>query len=284
MIMLGKTQEMVVDRFSDAGAYLGETAGAEKLVLLPNRYVPENCREGDTVRVFLYRDSEDRPIATTLTPRLELGQMALLKVLQVSEIGAFLDWGLPKDLFLPYKEQRGEIRPGQYVMAALYLDRSDRLSATMHVDRFLSADSPYRRDDRVSGTVYACREDIGAFVAVDGKYFGLIPAQELYTRLKPGDTVEARVIRVRPDGRLNLSPRRKAYAQMDDDAAVILEHLAKTGGILGVGDKSDAELIRTELSLSKSAFKRAAGRLLKEGRIRIFGDHIESAEKENAGN
>ncbi len=277
MFNLGEYQTLIVDHFADAGAFLRESAG-EETVLLPGRQVPEGTDVGSLLTVFLYKDSEDRLIATTGTPLLVRGGIALLSVKQTSPIGAFLDWGLAKDLFLPFKETKGELKPGQKVLVTLYVDKSRRLAATMRVDRLLRADSPYREGDRVTGTVYAVKEEIGAFVAVDNSYFGLIPRQELYERLRPGDPVSARVMRVRRDGKLDLSPRKKAYAQLKPDAEVIWEHLTAAGGILGVGDKSDAALIKTELSLSKNAFKRAAGHLLKEGRIRIYDDHIEAAD------
>ena len=277
MFLLGKMQTLIVDHFADAGAYLKESTGRDT-VLLPARQVPEGTQAGDLLMVFLYKDSEDRPIATTARPALELGQMALLKVKALSSIGAFLDWGLSKDLFLPFKETAGELKTGQEVLVTLYLDKSERLAASMRIDKLLQSDPPYEKDDKVSGRVYAVNPEIGAFVAVDDKYFGLIPKQELYETLKIGDTVEARVIRKRLDGKLNLSPRRKAYAQLDPDGKTILEHLEAAGGILGVGDKSDAALIKTELSMSKNAFKRAAGHLLKAGKIRVFEDHIEEVK------
>ena len=275
---LGKTTRLTVDHFTDNGAYLrhGDDL-SEKLetVLLPNRYIPEGTKTGDALEVFLYRDSEDRPIATTDKPLIEAGGLAQLKVKAVTKIGAFLDWGLPKDLFLPYKEQRGELAAGQSVFVTLYVDKSDRLCASMHVDRFFRNDPPYEEGDRVKGTVYALNAEIGAFVAVDGLYYGLIPKQELYEKLRVGDAVEARVLKKRPDGKLNLSTRKKAYAQMKTDAEIVMEHLEMAGGILGLGDKSDAVLIKAELSMSKSAFKRAAGGLLKAGKIRIYDDRIE---------
>lgn len=275
---LGKTTRLTVDHFTDNGAYLRhEDDAAEKpeTVLLPNRYIPEGTKKGDALDVFLYRDSEDRPVATTDKPLIEAGGFARLKVKAVTKIGAFLDWGLPKDLFLPYKEQRGELAAGQTVFVTLYVDKSDRLCATMYVDRFFRNDPPYAEGDKVSGTVYALNPEIGAFVAVDGLFYGLIPKQELYEKLRVGDTVEARVLKKRPDGKLNLSPRKKAYAQMRTDAETVMEHLEMAGGILGLGDKSDAVLIKAELSMSKSAFKRAAGGLLKAGKIRVYDDRIE---------
>ncbi len=278
MWQLGKTTKLIVDHFTDNGAYLrrgDDLSEKPETVLLPNRYIPEGTKTGDALEVFLYRDSEDRPIATTDKPLIEAGGLAQLKVKAVTKIGAFLDWGLPKDLFLPYKEQRGELAAGQSVFVTLYVDKSDRLCASMHVDRFFRNDPPYEEGDRVKGTVYALNPEIGAFVAVDGLYYGLIPKQELYEKLRVGDAVEARVLKKRPDGKLNLSTRKKAYAQMKTDAEIVMEHLEMAGGILGLGDKSDAVLIKAELSMSKSAFKRAAGGLLKAGKIRIYDDRIE---------
>lgn len=282
MLKLGKSQVLVADHEAETGMYLREAGGEglaaggrRETVLLPRRYVPEGLAVGDPVLVFLYKDSEDRLIATTEKPKLELGGLAKLKCREVTRIGAFLDWGLPKDLLLPFKEQRGELRPGQEVFVTLYLDKSGRLAASMFVDKFFRSDSPYKKGDKVRGTVYGVKPEIGAFVAVDDLYFGLIPKQELYEPLSPGDAVEARVLQLRPDGKLNLSCRRKAYAQLRDDGALILAHLDMTGGILGIGDKSDASLIQAELHLSKNAFKRAAGHLLKEGKIRVYDDRIE---------
>ena len=277
MFLLGRSQALLIDHFTDAGAFLKESGGTET-VLLPEKQIPEGSKAGDLLTVFLYKDSEDRLIATVKEPLLSLGGMALLTVREVGKIGAFLDWGLPKDLLLPFKEMRGELKAGQRVLVTLYVDRSERLCASMRIDKILEENAPYQKGDTVKGTVYALNPEIGAFVAVEGRYYGLIPRQELYRALSPGDELSLRVIRRRPDGRLDLSPRGKAYIQIEPDAELIWSHLQEAGGILGVGDKSDAELIRTELSLSKNAFKRAAGHLMKEGRIRIFDDHIEAAE------
>ncbi|MBQ7146414.1 MAG: S1 RNA-binding domain-containing protein [Lachnospiraceae bacterium] len=274
MMHLGKYQTLIIDHFASAGAYLKESGSAET-VLLPGKEIPEGAQIGDLLTVFLYKDSEDRLIATTAKPKITAGEMALLTVKQTSPIGAFLDWGLSKDLLLPFKETKGELKPGQQVLVTLYVDKRARLAASMRVDKLLSAESPYQEGDQVQGIVYAVKEEIGAFVAVDGRYYGLIPRQELHERLNPGDTVSARVLKRRPDGKLNLSPRKKAYAQLGEDAAIIWQHLEETGGILGVGDKSDAALIKAELSMSKNAFKRAAGHLMKEGKIRVYDDRIE---------
>lgn len=269
MLELGKTQTLVIARINDSGAYLMDPENPEETVLLPGKQIPAGAGRGTSVSVFLYRDSEDRLIATTAKPAMELGQMAVLTVLEATRIGAFLDWGLEKDLFLPFKEQKVKVKPGMKVLAALYIDKSGRLCATMNISDRLEADPPYELNARVTGTVYGVREGIGAFVAIDNRYFGLIPEQELYSRVHIGDTVEARVIKVRPDGKLNLSTRKKAYSQMKDDAELVWQALEEYGGVLPFNDKADPEIIKRELQMSKASFKRAVGSLLKQGKIEI---------------
>lgn len=275
MIELGKIQELVVVREKSFGVFLSETDDGESAVLLPGKQVPEGTRIGDRLTVFIYRDSSDRLIATVHRPILTLGEVGVLTVKEVGKIGAFLDMGLEKDLLLPFKEQNHPVRPGEQCLVAVYRDKSNRLAATMNVYRYMSSDSPYQKDDRVTGTVYEINERLGAFVAVDNRYYGMIPEKELYGGIRPGDVVEARVLKVRPDGKLDLSPREKAYAQMDTDAALIWEAIEAGGGSLPFTDKASPERIRDEFHLSKNAFKRAVGHLLKEGRIRITDHSIE---------
>lgn len=270
---LGKRQTLTVLRETEIGVYLGEIAG-EHGVLLPRREVPEGTEQGSQLEVFLYKDSEDRLIATTHFPPLEVGTTAVLPVSQVTGIGAFLDWGLLKELFLPFKEQRGKLRPGMRVPVALYVDKSGRLCATMKIYDHLSVGAPYEKNDRVRGMVYEVKPELGVFVAVDYRYYGMIPKQELYENYRPGEEIEARVLRVRPDGKLDLSARKKAYAQMDEDAEKVWQVILSYDGVLPFTDKADPERIREEVSLSKNAFKRAVGRLLKAGRIEIRGDVI----------
>lgn len=270
MIRLGERQELVIVKKVDFGVYLAVSQEtASERVLLPARQVPEGSDVGDRLEVFIYRDSEDRLIATTCMPKLEIGQVAELTVAQTGKLGAFLDWGLEKDLFLPFKEQRGEVREGHAVLVSLYIDKSDRLCATMNVYEALRMDSPYQAEDRVRGRVYEISGNFGAFVAVDNMYSGLIAAKELYGDVRLGADVEARVLRVREDGRLDLSIREKAYLQMDTDAEKILELLDSYEGALPFNDKAAPEVIRHETGMSKNEFKRAVGRLLKQGKIEI---------------
>lgn len=270
MIRLGESQELVIVKKVDFGVYLAVSSEEDReRVLLPARQVPEGSSVGDRLEVFIYRDSEDRLIATTRVPKLQLGRTAELKVVQTGKLGAFLDWGLEKDLFLPFKEQRGKVREGDDVLVSLYIDKSDRLCATMNVYEALKTDSPYQAGDHVRGRVYELSDNFGAFVAVDNLYSGLIAVKELYGDVRLGTDVEARVIRVREDGRLDLGIREKAYLQIDTDAEKILKLLDAYEGALPFNDKAAPEVIRHETGMSKNEFKRAVGRLLKQGKVQI---------------
>lgn len=275
MIELGRIQTLVVQREKEFGVYLGETAQEKHSVLLPGKQVPEGTKVGDELEVFVYKDSEDRLIATTKKPLLQVGEAAVLTVRDVAKIGAFLDMGLEKDLLLPFKEQNHRVRQGEQCLVALYIDKSKRLAATMNVYSYMSAESPYQKDDMVKGTVYELNEELGAFVAVDNRYFGLIPKKELYGDIHLGDSIDARVIRVREDGKLDLSPRQKAYMQMDADAELVMKVIEEFDGVLPFNDKARPETIMREFKLSKNAFKRAVGKLLKENKIRITEKTIE---------
>ena len=271
MMKLGEKQVLKVERFRDFGAYLSD---GESTVLLPKKELPENLREGDEIEVFLYKDSSDRLIATTRQSALTLHQTALLKVREVSKIGAFLDWGLEKDLLLPFHEQTRRVQAGEEVLAALYIDKSGRLAATMNVYPYLRTDSPYLPDQTVQGRIYEKSDNFGVFVAVDDCYSALIPKQEEAGDLRIGDVIRARVTKVRPDGKLNLAVRRKAYLQLDADAELILKGIDEYEGVLPFDDKVSPEIIKREFGLSKNAFKRAVGHLLKEGKIALKDKRI----------
>lgn len=273
---LGKKQVLTVVKLVDFGVYLGSD---EDKVLLPRKQVPEGIEIGDPVEVFLYKDSDDRLIATTNEPKFELGELAVLEVAEVGKFGAFLNWGLEKDLFLPFKEQTSKVQKGDQCLVSLYIDKSERLCATMKVYEMLSKDSPYQKDDRVKGIIYDTSDEFGIFVAVDNKYSALIPRKEAIGRLMVGDVVEARVTAVKEDGKLDLSVREKIPEQMDKDARFLMEKMQANGGELLFTDKSDPELIREELGLSKNAFKRAVGRLLKAGEIEIKEKSIAIKQK-----
>lgn len=266
---LGKVQPLKIVKQVEFGVYMAEEEHSDVRVLLPKKYVPERVQAGDTLEVFLYKDSKDRLIATTIRPKLTLGGVARLTVKEVTKIGAFLDWGLEKDLFLPFRQQTKRVREKEECLVGLYRDKSDRLCATMNVYEYLHTDSPYKKDDHVQGTVYQISGNFGAFVAVDDRYSGLIPQKEFFGQARIGEQVEARVTEVKPDGKLNLSLRDKGYLQISADAEAVMGVIEEFDGVLPFTDKASPEVIKREFSLSKNAFKRAVGHLLKEGRIEI---------------
>ena len=271
MIRLGEVQQLKVVKRVDFGIYLADPqeSSVDEKVLLPIKQVPEGTQIGDFIEIFAYKDSKDRLIATTRTPKLTLGQVGELTVAQVGKFGAFLDWGLEKELLLPFKEQTKRVREGETVLVTVYIDKSSRLCATMNVYKYLEQDSPYNKEDMVSGRVYQISEEFGAFVAVDNRYSGLIPKKEMYGDIKIGDQIQARVTAVKEDGKLDLSIREKAYIQMSLDADKVMEIIESFDGVLPFNDKARPETIKRETGMSKNEFKRAVGNLLKAGRIEI---------------
>ena len=200
---------------------------------------------------------------------IDYGEVKLLKVVAVTSIGAFVDGGREKDIFLPFAEQTKRVSEGEEVLVSLYTDKSGRPALTMNVYDYLSCESPYKVDDDVKGRVYQISKRFGAFVAVDDEYSALIPAREVYPDIHIGDIVDARVTKVREDGKLTLSARKKAYIQMDDDAARVMEMLDAYEGVLPFSDSTSPEEIREKFGMSKNAFKRAIGRLYKERKVVI---------------
>ena len=283
MLELGKLQTLEVIKEKDFGVYLAEEGwtpnSPERGVLLPKKMVPEGTKIGSLLDVFLYKDSEDRMIATTSVPKLTLGETAILEVRDTSKIGAFLDMGLEKDLLLPFKEQTHQVRKGEQVLVALYIDKSNRLAATMKVYQFLRTDSQYHTGDEVDGFIFQINPEIGAFVAVDEKYQGLIPRRELFGGFKVGQRVHARVTKVREDGKLDLSARDKAHNQIFTDAELVMQVINEFDGVLPFNDKADPEVIAREFKLSKNAFKRAVGHLLKEGKVEITEKSIRAIKQ-----
>ena len=271
-LKLGEKQTLVIVKKVEFGVYLATKETPDDKVLLPVKQVPAGAKVGDEVEVFLYRDSSDRLIATTRTPKLMMGQVALLTVVQIGKVGAFLDWGLEKDLFLPFKQQTRKVKAGDQVLASLYIDKSGRLCATMNVYEHLRTDSPYKKDDRVTGRIYEISKNFGAFVAVDDCFSALIPKKELFGATEQpgvGEQVTARVVKVLEDGKLTLSIREKAYLQIQKDAEKIEKLLDSYEGALPFNDKAAPEVITHETGMSKNEFKRAVGHLLKEGKIQI---------------
>lgn len=275
MIQLGNFQDLYIVKRKDFGVYVNDKKDtADGSILLPAKQVPKGARIGDLISCFVYKDSEDRPIATVHVPKITLGAVRPLRVKDVSSIGAFLDWGLEKDLFLPFKEQIGHIRPGKEYLVSLYIDKSSRLCATMKIGKLLSTDHSYHAGDWVLGTIYNIHPNHGAFVAVEDQFLGRIPKQEIHERLSVGDHLRMRITSISSDGKLNLSLHEKAYLQMDRDAKLVMDTIESYDGVLPFNDKAKPAVIERELGLSKNAFKRAVGRLLKENKITITPNNI----------
>lgn len=286
-------QNLKVLRITSIGAYLGEERDPLAIfsrdssgnsssitdktdILLPKNEIKSALNIDDTIRAFVYLDSEDRPIATLKTPPLTIGTVAKLTVKDVNRVGAFLDWGLPKDLFLPFKEQTVKVQPGDQVLVTLYVDKSKRLCATTKIYKYLRLDSDYQKSDWVNGTVYEISETIGAFVAVDNMFSGLIPKKELIREVAPGEEINVRVSRVLEDGKLELSLREPGYLQLGPDCDIIYNKLKESkDGFLPYHDKSDSEEIKSAFNMSKNSFKRAIGHLMKNQLIVIREDGIE---------
>lgn len=269
MIEIGKWQDLKVVRSKEFGVYLAEKEGDKDAVLLPRKQVPEGLKAGGEIKVFVYLDSSDRPIATVNKPLITLGEIAKLKVASVGNIGAFMDWGLEKDILMPFKEMIGKVREGKEYLVYMYMDKSNRPCVSMRLYDHLSTDSPYAKGDEAEGYVYQIHDKMGAFVAVDNRYQGLIPKQELHKKLHIGEVLPLRITEVREDGKLNLSMGKPAYKQMEEDSEMVYQMILSYDGVLPFNDKASPEIIEREMGLSKNAFKRAVGHLLKERRIEI---------------
>ena len=258
MIQLGKFQDLYIVKKKEFGVYVNDQKDVtDGSILLPAKQVPDGARIGDQISCFVYKDSEDRPISTVHIPKITLG-----------------DCGLEKDLFLPFKEQLGHIRPNKEYLVSLYIDKSDRLCATMKIGKLLSTDHHFKVNDWVHATVYNINPDHGAFVAVEDQFLGRIPKREIHNKIVIGEQLNLRVTKVNEDGKLSLSPHEKAYLQIDRDAKLIMDTIESYDGRLPFNDKARPATIERELGLSKAAFKRAVGRLLKDGLITITDNGI----------
>lgn len=278
MLKLGEMNRLKAVKKTEHGIYLAPADLPDEKVLLPNKQVG-NLGISEEIEVFLYKDSSDRLIATRELPKIMLNQVALLTVTDVGRIGAFVDWGLDKDLLLPFREQTKKVNKGEEVLVALYIDKTGRPALTMNVYEYLSQESPYKKGDNVSGRVYLISNNFGAFVAVDDKYSALIPKKELFTDLKVGKIIDARVTEIKSDGKITLSIRKKAFEQMDEDAKKVMRVIDDFDGVLPFNDKADPEVIKREFNMSKNEFKRAVGHLYKQRLIEITEHSIRKTDK-----
>lgn len=270
--LLGTRVSLRIRRFGEPGAFLGvddsDHSDDAETILLPAREVPAGANAGDRVTVFVYLDSDDRVIATTAEPKVERGEVAFLEIVSVTSIGAFADWGLGKELLIPFAEQARELAAGERHPIGLYVDKSGRLAGTTFVTDMLGGvPSGVARDEWIAGEAWRNDPDIGLFVILERTFVGLVPASEPH-RLRRGEASKFRIAHILPDGKVVLSLRQHAHKEQEADAARILEVLARPRAP-AVGDRSDPETIRALFGLSKKAFKRAVGKLLKERRVTL---------------
>ena len=276
MAQIGRFNSLQVVKHTDFGLYLD--GGADGEILLPRRYVPKDvpCAVGERLDVFVYHDSEDRLIATTLKPRIEVGGFACLKVVAVNHVGLFLDWGLPKDLFLPHSEEKRPLQVGDHCVVHAYLDpRTRRVTATARLDRYLdNTPAKYRCGQAVELLVVE-RTDLGFKVIVDGRHWGLLHKNELIKPLRSGQRTIGYIRELREDGKIILSLQPQGREAADSLSEQILARLRESGGRLALSDKSSPEDIVRQFGVSKGSFKKAIGGLYKQGLIAILDEHIE---------
>lgn len=267
-LLLGDYNTLLVSRKSDIGLYLD--GGPDNEILLPNKYVPEGAKEGDRLRVFLYLDQEERLIATTQEPYAKVGDFAYLECVWVNQYGAFLDWGLMKNLFCPFREQRQHMEIGKSYLVHVLIDRdSYRIMASAKVSKFLSDEiPPYQPDDEVEVMIWQ-RTDLGYKVIVDNRYYGLIYRNQIFQPIHIGDRMTAYISNVREDGKLDVALQHTGRQQTMDFAATLLQYLKEHNGVCDLGDKSEAEDIAQRFHVSKKTFKRAVGDLYKHRLITV---------------
>ena len=272
-IELGKYNQLEVVKEVDFGVYLD--GGEDGEILLPTRYVPEDCKIGDILNVFLYLDMDERLIATTLTPFVQVGQFACLEVSWVNQYGAFLNWGLMKDLFVPFREQKMKMQVGRkYVVHAHLDEESFRIVASAKVERYLSKEQPeYASGDEVDILIWQ-KTDLGFKAIIDNKYSGLLYENEIFTSLETGMEMKAFVKQVREDGKVDLILQKPGFEKIDDFAKTLLDYIKEQGGRINLNDKSPAEDIYDTFGVSKKTFKKGVGDLYKKHLILLKEDGI----------
>ncbi|GGD48738.1 GntR family transcriptional regulator [Emticicia aquatilis] len=273
MLDLGVKNTLRILRGTGVGMFLGDDEGND--VLLPKKYIPDDVIVGDDIEVFIYRDSEDRIIATTLEPKIQLNEFAYLQVKAVTQVGAFLDWGLEKDLFVPFREQNKKMEVDKWYAVYLYLDEdTDRLVASCKVNRFFEKENIDLTISQEVDILVFEETDLGMNAVINNRYKGLIYENEIFQRIKIGTRTKAYVKNIRDDKRIDLSLQKQGYANVEPNAERILEKLKANNGFLDVTDKSDANYVMYQLEMSKKTFKKAVGALYRQRIIRIEDDGI----------
>ena len=270
-IKLGEYNLLEVVKEVDFGVYLDGSEDGE--ILLPTRYVPQGCKPGDVLNVFIYLDMDERLIATTLQPYVKVGEFACLEVAWVNQYGAFLDWGLMKDLFVPFREQKMKMLKGNSYVVHVHLDEdSYRIVASAKVEKYLSKDMPeYNAGDEVEVLVWQ-KTDLGFKVIVDNKFGGMIFKNEIFTNVRTGMKMTAYIKQVRPDGKIDLELQKGGVKKVEDFAYTLLEYIRSNGGSTPLNDKTEADVIYNTFGVSKKTFKKAVGDLYKKRLIVLEGE------------
>lgn len=273
MLEIGKYHIMRIDRETEPGLFLSNEAGDD--VLLPNKYVPEEYKIWDELNVYVYLDHEERPVATTLKPYIELNNFGYLRCTAVNNVGAFLDWGLEKELFVPFAQQARPMKVGSWYIVYMYLDeKTNRLAATSKTMKYLSNDNvEVKKFDKVE-VIISHITDRGANAIVNGKHKGLIYKEDIFEDIRTGDKLDAWVKKVRPDGKIDLILQEEGYKSIEPNAQYIYEELQANDGFMALHDKSDPVDIQNQLGLSKKSFKKAIGTLYRDRKILIKEDGI----------
>ena len=274
-VKLGRYNQLEVVKKVEFGVYLDGDEDGE--ILLPKKYVPEDCEEGDMLNVFIYLDMEERLVATTLQPYAQVGDFACLEVAWVNEYGAFLDWGLMKDLFVPFREQKVKMQKGRRYVVHIHVDEeSYRIMASAKVERYLSDERPEYQPGEEAEVMVWQRTDLGYKVIVDNKFSGMLFHNEVFRQLEIGMRLSAYIKQVRPDGKIDLELQKAGFHKVDDFAEVLLQYIRDNGGRTSINDKTDAETIYDAFGVSKKTFKKAVGDLyrkrlivLEDGGIRL---------------
>ncbi len=272
-MQIGEYHELKIERATDHGVYLENEEGEE--VLLPNKYVPAKWDQGDMINVFVYLDHEERPVATTLEPKIKLDRFGLLECVEVSKFGAFLDWGLEKHLFVPFKEQVVPMQKGESYLVFCYLDlETSRLAASSKVHAFLDNTELTVKPFEEVELLVSNETELGFNVIINQLHLGLIYKDEVFKPLKPGDALTGYIKKIREDNKIDVTLQRPGYRSIEPNAEKILTELKNAGGFLPLTDKSSPEKVRKQLQMSKKSFKRAAGNLYKQRLIDIREDGL----------
>lgn len=278
MIAIGKYHTLKVTRRVRHGAYLA--AGGEAEVLLPTKYVPMEIREGEEIRVFVYLDNGGRPVATTLQPHCTVGDFAFLRVRQVNRMGAFLDWGVEKDLLVPYAEQSMKMEEGRSYVVHVFIDpKSRRIMASSRLRRYVQHHSVDLMEGEAVEMLISGKSQLGTLAIVNNRFQGLLYKSETYKVLRVGEKLKGYVKKVREDGKIDLSLQQIGYAHVDDNAQKILAHLKIRDGFLDLHDKSDPDVIKRRMEMSKKTFKKALGQLYKEGLVELLPHGVRLKQK-----